>query len=47
METGKQMAIQRPVYLPKINSEVQQTQEPPPPQSRSVRRTELILHDIP
>lgn len=52
METGKQMAIQRPVYLPKINSEVQQTQEPPhthtpPPQSRSVRRTELILRDIP
>lgn len=31
MEIGKQMAIQRPVYLPKINSEVQQTQEPPLP----------------
>lgn len=31
METVKQMAIQRPVYPPKINSEVQQTQEPSPP----------------
>lgn len=44
-ETVNQMAIQRPLHLYQTNSEVQQSQEHP--QSRSVRKTELILCDIP
>lgn len=46
METGKQMAIQRPVYLSKINSEVQQTQEPPPPRPSLGRLEEQSLSSV-